>query len=450
MPRVNQSTPVSVSPARRCLKEAKVPRRRPFVGAVSIVILCLAAAACSSSTSSAGSTSSSSTAGGGSTGAVSSGTGSTAHGSAIEIGVVSADTAVGVHSNDVPTTVTLWQNWVNAHGGIGGHPVQVIEKDTQGSASTADSIVNQFAQDSNVIAIFDNDPTSDGTWAKTAAAAGLPVICMTAAQSNFTCQSQPNFFPVGSSLTTVLWAQSYLAKLANVQKISFFACAEAAQCATAMTLQKGWATKNGLDTVYTGLVAASQPSYAAPCLAAKSAGATGVVLEMSPTVAGKMADDCAAQSYHPTYTITSPLITPQNLADPNLNGTVSDFTTWPWILTDTPAQKEFARVMGSRWPSMSSFDTEAYPPIVWAALQLFAAAGAHLPASPTRQDVFNGIYSLGPNYTDGGLIPPQTIVKGKPTVNSCFFAAKLEDGKLAASFGTQSFCAPAYAANIGA
>jgi branched-chain amino acid transport system substrate-binding protein len=301
----------------------------------------LAAAACSSSNGSAGSSTSP---GGSSTGAVSGGTGaatgstgSNAQGSTIEVGVVSADTSYGVHSNDVPTTVTLWQNWVNSRGRIGGHPVQVIEKDTQGSASTANSIVNGFAQDKNIIAIFDNDPSSDGTWAKTAAAAGLPVICMTAAQSNFTCQSQPNFFPAGSSLTTVLWAQSYLAKLANVQNISFFACAEAAQCATAVSLQKGWAKENGIDTVYSGLVSQGQPSYAAPCLAAKSAGATGVVLEMAPTAAGKMADDCAAQSYHPTYTITSPLITPQNLADSNLNGTISDFSTWPWTLTDTPA-----------------------------------------------------------------------------------------------------------------
>jgi ABC-type branched-subunit amino acid transport system substrate-binding protein len=64
---------------------------------------------------------------GGSTGSTSSGGTSSASGSTLLVGVVSSDTGPAGNTNQVPTTVKIWQDWINSHGGGGGHQREVME-----------------------------------------------------------------------------------------------------------------------------------------------------------------------------------------------------------------------------------------------------------------------------------------------------------------------------------
>ena len=93
----------------------------------------LAITACSSSSSSSSSSAAapaSSTAASSATAAAS----AAPTGAPLVIGVISSDSGYGGNNPDVPTTAAAWETYVNAHGGIAGHPVQVIVEDEIGRA----------------------------------------------------------------------------------------------------------------------------------------------------------------------------------------------------------------------------------------------------------------------------------------------------------------------------
>jgi branched-chain amino acid transport system substrate-binding protein len=204
-------------------------------------------------------------------------------------------------------------------------------------------------------------------------------------------------------------------------------------------LNKGFAKQQGVDVVYAEAASESAPDYTAQCLGLKSAGALVVFGYAGGT---KIAGDCARQSYRPTWVVAQGAFNAQYRKDSNFNGTVGPIGTWPWFIAQTPAQKDFKTAFGNAWPNFDQFVSPYTATSTWAALQLFATAAAHVGPDPTRADIFDGIYGLGPKFTLGGLIPPETIVKGKPTVNPCFFMAGIQNGQYVQPFGSQQYCQP--------
>ena len=72
---------------------------------------------------------------------------------------------------------------------------------------------------------------------------------------------------------------------------------------------------------------------------------------------------------------------------------------------------------------------------------LFQAAAAHIGATPTSQDILNGLYALPANDTLGGASPGATFSQGKPAVPSgCFYLAQIQGGKLTAPKGDAPVC----------
>jgi branched-chain amino acid transport system substrate-binding protein len=77
----------------------------------------------------------------------------------------------------------------------------------------------------------------------------------------------------------------------------------------------------------------------------------------------------------------------------------------------------------------------------WAGGALFGAVAASLPASPTPANVFTALYALPKNDTLNGLAPPLNFHSGAPASQvSCFFLARIENGKLTAPNGTAPIC----------
>jgi hypothetical protein len=50
------------------------------------------------------------------------------------------------------------------------------------------------------------------------------------------------------------------------------------------------------------------------------------------------------------------------------------------------------------------------------------------------------MYSLPKEFTDGGLNPPLTFVKGKPTTVTCYFTLGIKNGKLTTPDGEMYAC----------
>src|SRR5262245_5437801 len=119
-----------------------------------LAILALAAAGCSSSSKSSSTGSATTQAAGGlaSTAAGGSATTGAAGSSAaltkapIVVGVIADESQgpTGLASQDVPKTMAAWQKYINAHGGINGHPVKYINKDDAADPAKAAAAVQSL------------------------------------------------------------------------------------------------------------------------------------------------------------------------------------------------------------------------------------------------------------------------------------------------------------------
>src|SRR5260370_1361855 len=134
--------------------------RRMRLIVVAVAALALAAGCGSGGSSSAGN-------GGGSSATQPSSSASTPSGTPIKIG------NVGTYSGFAGTTsigskygMQAWASYVNAHGGINGHPVDLIVKDDQGSATNALAAVKELVSQDHVIAIVGQHESGlESSWA---------------------------------------------------------------------------------------------------------------------------------------------------------------------------------------------------------------------------------------------------------------------------------------------
>ena len=314
----------------------------------------------------------------------------------------------------------------------------MVITDDRSDVAQSTSTVQGWANDKSILAIID-DTSYDTAWQKVPGPAGLPVICGSSSGNGFVCQSSPDFFPAGNTVIAGVSGQTLVAKLLNKPKFGLVYCSELPACAQAVPLNKMFAKQQGVQVVYTEAASESAPDYTAECLGLKSAGAQVVFGYAGGT---KIAGDCARQDYRPTWVVAQGAFDAQYRKDSNFNGTVGPIGTWPWFVDSTPAQNDFRMAFAKYWPEFDQFTSPYTVTSTWAALQLFAAAAAQAGANPTRADILNGIYGLGPKFTLGGLIPPETIVKGQPTVNPCFYMAGIENQQYVQPFGNQLYCQP--------
>jgi branched-chain amino acid transport system substrate-binding protein len=343
---------------------------------------------------------------------------------------------VGSTIPDFPTTIDAWTNWVNSNGGINGHPVKVIQKNDNNDIAQAAAAATALAADKSVLVILDSDQGGlDSSWQAVADRAQVPVICGAASGSGAACSSDANFFPSGTTVLTSIWGQSKAAALAGAKDYGLFDCTEPS-CAPAAPLEKKAALQNGLTYGYETTANPTAPDYTAQCLAAKEAKVDALFAVVGPRVAS----DCLRQGYSPIWIESMGAYTASLRENPNFKYVTGDVGDFPWFLDTSPATHDFHQVMSKYSPNFDSFGSPYNATATRAGLQLFAAAAAHVPDNPTRQDIYDGIYALPPNFTLNGLIPPETITKGKPTLNSCMFVVDIKNAQYSAPYGLKTFC----------
>lgn len=356
--------------------------------------------------------------------------------STLTIGVVENNISgtTGAKISDFPDTIKAWSSWVNSHGGIDGHPVQVIEKDDNNDAGQAVAAATALADNPSVLAIIDAD-TYDNSWASVADQAKVPVICGSASGNGFTCQADANFFPAGATVLTSIWGQSKAAALAGAKVYGLINCTQPA-CAPAAPLEKKYAEENGLKYGYEVTASPTAPDYTAQCLGAKNAGVDALFAIVAPRVAS----DCGRQNYNPIWIESQGAYTASLRTNTSFKYVTGDVGDFPWFLDTNAATHTFHTALKQYWPNFDSFGTPYDAVSTWAGLQLFAAAAAHVPAKPTRQDIYSGLYALPANFTLGGLIPPETITQGKPTVNNCVYIVDIKNSQYKAPYGLRTYC----------
>lgn len=404
----------------------------------------LAITACSSSSTSgtaaaAAASSGAAAASGAASAAASSGaaaSGSAPAGAPLVFGVISSDSGYGGNNPDVPATAADWQAYVNAHGGIAGHPVQVIVEDDADNAAKALQAAQDLIQNKHAVAIGDSS-LSNAAFEKYADSAKVPVISLNEGDASVQYFTDANFFTDEATVPAGIWAQSKVAQLSGAKKYGFLYCSEDPNCASAVPLTKADAASVGIELAYQASFSASSPNFTAQCLAAQQAGVEALfVAGASQSANQRVLDNCASQHYQPAAIAAVGTLGSAAAKDSQIPVEWGYTGTLPWFVKNA-STATFDQVMGDYLTKAVS------PPLVmgtWTGLELFAAAARNVSATPTSQDIYDGLYSLK-GETLGGLTAPLTFKKGQPNQDNCFFVYKVDNGTYSTPQGTDPVCA---------
>jgi branched-chain amino acid transport system substrate-binding protein len=246
--------------------------------------------------------------------------------------------------------------------------------------------------------------------------------------------NNPNIFPVGASKNMVRM-EAIVSANSNKQQPNGAFLYIPDEKATIPLLQAA-ARKAGGELVHIVEIPEKPPQdydYLAQCRIAQEKNVGWMFLMLFPQPIASLAESCAKIGYRPTFItgyfignfLTVPALDGQKLVLPN-----------ELFNAETPAAQEFRQAVAKYDPSQL---TEPYfgenSLMAWAALQLVAKAietAQPRGAEVTRADVYRGLYSLK-DETLGGLAPPLTYQRGKPTSIHCYFTARIKSGKLIAT-----------------
>jgi branched-chain amino acid transport system substrate-binding protein len=339
-----------------------------------------------------------------------------------------------------------WAKYTNAHGGINGHPIKLVQLDDQLNAALALTQVKQLVQQDHVMALVGVSSIVEDAWASYIASGQTPVIGDDLAKD--VMEKYKNFFPQGATRTTgYFYGMPKVAAVLGQKKYGAIYCAESTACSEIAASQKQQAAAAGVSYGFSASVAAAATSYTAQCLAAKAAGVGAVGLLLSSQVADQVAAACAQQGFNPQWLQAANGFSQKEVSDSALNNVAGPVPVFPWFSSATPAMKEFQDAMHAYEPQDFSASSDGYSGAAaqaWAAAKIFQAAAEKLPAgSSGGAALMAQLYQLPKNDTFGGLTPPISYANTggpQPSVK-CFFMIQLKGGTYTALNNTKPFCA---------
>jgi branched-chain amino acid transport system substrate-binding protein len=364
-----------------------------------------------------------------------------ARGSAYPLGVICSCTGPEASSTSTSApALEAWADWTNAHGGVNGHPVRLIVENDQTNPGVALAEVERLVSDDHVLAIFDNSDV-DFAFESYVAAHHVPVVGSYAdSEAMFT---NADFFPNGATINWEPVDAILAARLAGARKLAYLYCAEVAICAEGLAATRPVAQRAGIPIVYASAISAGAPSYTAQCLAAKQAGADAMTVGDASAIVVKVADDCAAQGYHPIQLGADGTVAESWRTTPAMNGNIDIQPDIPFFVDSTPATRTMYEAIRRYEPSLASSPNFGEVVVeAWTSGLLFQAAAeaAHLGAHPTPAGVIAGLYELRGD-TLGGMAPPLTFTKDAPTTGiNCVFLMGIKNATWTLPHGLEPVC----------
>jgi branched-chain amino acid transport system substrate-binding protein len=334
----------------------------------------------------------------------------------------------------LPTTAVMqaWAKWVNAHGGIEHHDVNLVVKDDQSNQGIAISDAKELIDD-HAVAIADNSITGE-SWGSYVRAAHTPVIGLGGTWD------YPGYFVSGTTLGNYYGAIAVAVKKTRSKKFGLIVCAEVAACTGSQAPQAAALRNVGIKLTYFTTISFAAPNYTAQCLASKESGAKVVEVGDAASVIQHFMEDCATQNYRPTLVEALTVFNnwPQTSA---FNNTIAMLPTYPWPFHTATTKEMYAALAKYAPGTASNPDFSGNSAAAWVdgvmiqkALQL-----SHPGTSATASDVLDGLYKFH-GETLGGLIPPTTFHKGKVAANACAFYLGVKNGKFTAPLGLKPTC----------
>lgn len=352
-----------------------------------------------------------------------------------------ASSDIGAHD-----AIQAWADYTNAHGGINGHAVKLIQDDDQLNAGLALTDVKAMVQQDHVMAIVGvSSVGAEDAWAPYIASGHTPVIGDDLAGDEM--GKYKNFFPEGTAVSTgYYFALPKMASLLGKTKYGAIFCGESVACSAIATNQKKQAAAAGVSFGFSAAATAAAASYTTQCLAAKSAGVTAVALLLAGQVADQVASACEQQGFTPQWLQAANGFTQQETSMSALNGSAGPLPDFPWFSSANPAMKQFQEAMHTYEPQdfkSGSYGYSEASAMAWASAEIFEAAASKLPPGhATSTDLLKQLYQLPKGDTFGGLTPPITYANtgGPQPANTCFFEIQLKNSAYTALNGAKPLC----------
>jgi branched-chain amino acid transport system substrate-binding protein len=356
--------------------------------------------------------------------------------SVIKIGTIGTYTGGGISGTDTNRPVMkAWVTNTNKTGGLNGHKVKLIFKDDGGDATKAAAAVQEL-KNAGVVAIVNETSLVDVDWAKDAADAGLPVIGGSAVQIGYLLS--PTFFSSTTNIFAAVYADMVLGKEYG-PNIAIIPCAEAPTCAQSVAIYKAFAGGLDMDVVYSQTVSASAPDFTAVCQALKDSGAQSYVIVNSTAGVARISNACVTQGVTAKLIESSGAVGPELLKAKGAQGLLSADVDFPFVIKNTPATKEFHKVIAKYAPNLKNEPATNVP---WTAMQLFGAAVKGVgTAAVTTDSLEQALYAMQ-DETLGGLAPPLTFTEGEVSLHNCWFVLGIKNQKFTAPKGGDPQCSP--------
>lgn len=247
----------------------------------------------------------------------------------------------GANTAPARDAYAAWVKMVNAKGGINGHPVKLYVGDDGADTSKSMAIIRDFVENRHVIALVNLfPPANDAAVAKYAESKHIPIVGGWGIDPMW--NQSPVMFPAaaGADAGAFAWAKALADN--GAKKVGAVYCSEGAVCKVREQAWARYAKGLGLDVVYEAGVSLAQPDYTSECLAARGAGADGMLVETDGNSVMRFARSCWRQGFKPT--IVNPAPTESTI--PELEGSVAAIPTFPWFLSSgSPAVEEYAAAM---------------------------------------------------------------------------------------------------------
>ncbi|MBA3744394.1 ABC transporter substrate-binding protein, partial [Sporichthya sp.] len=349
---------------------------------------------------------------------------------------------VGAVVKDTTTGLRVWAQWVNSHGGLNGHPVEVLVGDDGGDPGRYNFLLKQFVELKGVIAFLYNTlgfaPAGNNKYLDS-------VKIFSFGSEGGTEVAYTNPYVLTSTPTGRTNADSMLLALGHAMnstgstKLAGFACSDFALCDN---FDASWGKadvlrKAGFQSVARGRPSMTQPDYTAQCLAAKQAGAEVLIFGMDTSAIRRFAGDCARQGFRPRLSTADLLALPTLPLDPNVDGMVIGTKMAPFTDTRVPGIKECYDAFAKFAPGAEVSGSHVNG---WIIGEYFAAAAANLPDDPTPRDVEDGVYSIKNNNLKG-MTYPITMTRGQPQARQlCYGAVVIRDRKYTTLPGPSLYC----------
>jgi branched-chain amino acid transport system substrate-binding protein len=341
------------------------------------------------------------------------------------------------------TISNVWAKWTNAHGGINGHPVQLIVLDDASTPATALSDAKELVEKDHVIALIGSGTSTGGAALRDyLAQMKVPEI-----GGNFgSTQSGPYVYATGVSQGALSVSFFTAIKATGHSKYADFYCTESPNCSTLITQHKqNAALVGGIDVLFDTSISGSAPDYTSNCLKLVSSGADALGLASFESVAARLIPACAQQGYKGAYFLSATTVNPNWDNDPTFNSLDIYLNNAVWNSLDqaTPEQKAYTQAVKQYSPAMLTSDSyTANEPVIWVANQMFAAAAkaGNIGPDSTPADMINALGKIQ-NETLGGTTGPISYNTADSVhADPCYFVLHISKGTWTDPLGPSSQC----------